>query len=99
VVAKLGDLSGSRGAGAAGSRLASQTPLSGTGRVNGRVLTTPGPVLAEDGTLNNMNPRVGALLAPGTIAQIYGLNLAASDQSNAPGVLLPPKKMTEPWCR
>jgi uncharacterized protein (TIGR03437 family) len=43
------------------------------------------PSLAAGGTLNNVNPVVGAPLAPGTIAQVYGANLASSSVS--PGVI------------
>jgi uncharacterized protein (TIGR03437 family) len=37
---------------------------------------TPPPTLAPGGTLNNLNPVVGAPLAPGTIAQVYGSGLS-----------------------
>jgi len=37
---------------------------------------TPPPTLAPGGTLNNLNPVVGAPLSPGTIAQVYGSALA-----------------------
>jgi uncharacterized protein (TIGR03437 family) len=37
---------------------------------------TPPPTIAAGGTLNNLNPVVGAPLAPGTIAQVYGTALA-----------------------
>ena len=43
---------------------------------------TPPPTLAPGGTLNNLNPVVGAPLAPGTIAQVYGTGLAASPVSS-----------------
>ncbi len=43
------------------------------------------PTLAAGGTLNNVNPVVGDPLAPGTIAQVYGGNLASTSVS--PGVL------------
>ncbi|MGA2882156.1 MAG: putative Ig domain-containing protein [Bryobacteraceae bacterium] len=46
---------------------------------------TPPPTLAPGGTLNNLNPVVGAPLAPGTIAQVYGSGLASSAVST--GVL------------
>jgi uncharacterized protein (TIGR03437 family) len=39
---------------------------------------TPPPTLAPGGTLNNLNPVVGAPLSPGTIAQVYGSGLASS---------------------
>jgi uncharacterized protein (TIGR03437 family) len=46
---------------------------------------TPPPSIAPGGTLNNLNPVVGAPLAPGTITQVYGSGLAASAVS--PGVV------------
>ena len=46
---------------------------------------TPPPSIAPGGTLNNLNPVVGAPLAPGTIAQVYGSGLAPVAVS--PGVL------------
>jgi len=43
--------------------------------------STPGPSLAAGGFLNNLNPQLGAPLAPGTVAQVYGDNMAsAADQ-------------------
>ncbi len=39
---------------------------------------TPPPTIAPGGTLNNLNPVVGAPLAPGTIAQVYGSGLASA---------------------
>ncbi len=49
------------------------------------------PVLVEAGTLNNLNPMVGAALAPGTVAQVYGSGFASSTASAAtvplPGIL------------
>ncbi len=42
---------------------------------------TPPPTLAPGGTLNNLNPVVGAGLSPGTIAQVYGSGLASQAQS------------------
>ena len=42
---------------------------------------TPPPTLATGGTLNNLNPVVGAPLAPGTIAQVYGSGLSPSTAS------------------
>ncbi len=38
--------------------------------------STPPPSLAAGGTVNNFNPTSAAPLAPGTIAQVYGANLA-----------------------
>lgn len=40
--------------------------------------SNPAPVLVTAGTLNNLNPVVGAALAPGTVAQVYGSNLAST---------------------
>ena len=42
---------------------------------------TPPPTLAQGGTLNNLNPVVGAALAPGLVAQVYGSGLAPSPVS------------------
>jgi large repetitive protein len=58
---------------------------------------TPPPTLAPGGTLNNLNPVVGAPLAPGTIAQVYGSGLASAAVS--PGVLPLPTtfKNTYAW--
>lgn len=36
--------------------------------------------------LNNLNPQVGAPPAPGTVASIYGLNLAGGTPAGSPGV-------------
>jgi len=38
--------------------------------------TRPGPSLAPGGLLNNLYPQLGAPLAPGTVTQVYGDNLA-----------------------
>lgn len=47
---------------------------------------TPAPVLAPNGTVNNLNPVAGAGLSPGTIAQVYGSGLGSAPTStgNAP---------------
>jgi uncharacterized protein (TIGR03437 family) len=42
---------------------------------------TPPPMLAPGGTLNNLNPVIGAPLSPGTIAQVYGSGLATASVS------------------
>ena len=47
-------------------------------RLHGAVLENSAPVLAPNGTLHTLNPQVGAALAPGTIAQIFGADLAAA---------------------
>jgi uncharacterized protein (TIGR03437 family) len=46
---------------------------------------TPPPQLSPGGTLNNLNPVVGAPLAPGSIVQVYGSGLAFESVST--GVL------------
>jgi len=50
-----------------------------TSKLLGGVTATanPAPELVAAGTLNNLNPLVGTALAPGTIAQVYGSNLAS----------------------
>lgn len=42
---------------------------------------TPPPALAPNGTVNNLNPVVGAALSPGTIAQVYGSGLGSAPVS------------------
>lgn len=51
---------------------------SGTSQLYGSIVPnlTPPPMIAPGGTLNNLNPVVGAPLAPGTIAQVFGSGLA-----------------------
>lgn len=48
-----------------------------TAKLVGGITQNQAPVLAPGGTLNNLNPVVGAPLAPGTVAQVYGSNLAS----------------------
>lgn len=61
-----------------------------TSKLLGGVTATanPAPELVAAGTLNNLNPLVGAALAPGTIAQVYGSNLASA-MATADSVPLP----------
>jgi uncharacterized protein (TIGR03437 family) len=56
-----------------------------TAQLTGGVSQNQAPVLAKDGTLHNLNPVVGAALAPGTIAQVYGSGLAVA--TALPGAL------------
>jgi uncharacterized protein (TIGR03437 family) len=48
-----------------------------TSQISGAVVPNPAPVLTPHGTLHSFDPLVGAALAPGTIVQIYGENLAS----------------------
>jgi uncharacterized protein (TIGR03437 family) len=48
-----------------------------TARIVGQVTPNASPLLTPNGTLNVFAPIVGAPVAPGTIVQIYGSNLAA----------------------
>jgi uncharacterized protein (TIGR03437 family) len=48
---------------------------------------TPPPVIVPGGAVNNLNPVVGAALAPGTIAQVYGSGFAPSPVSTGPAPL------------
>jgi uncharacterized protein (TIGR03437 family) len=48
-----------------------------TSRIAGTVVPNAVPVLTPHGTLHSFDPLVGAALAPGTIVQIYGQNLAS----------------------
>jgi uncharacterized protein (TIGR03437 family) len=47
-----------------------------TGGVNSN--SNPAPSMVIDGLLHNINPVVGAAVAPGTVSQVYGTNLATS---------------------
>ena len=64
---------------------AAGTLQSATAQLTGDVSQNQAPVLAKDGTLNNLNPVIGGALAPGTISQVYGSGLAASTVT--PGLL------------
>ena len=44
----------------------------------GGITPNQAPALAPHGTVNNANPVLGAPLAPGTVAQVYGSGLATS---------------------
>jgi uncharacterized protein (TIGR03437 family) len=59
-------------------------------QVGGRLSTnsTPAPSLVNAGVLNNLNPVIGGGLAPGTVVQVYGDNLATAPLS-ASAVPLP----------
>ncbi len=45
--------------------------------LSGSVRANKVPLLARNGTLHNTNPKTGAALAPGTVVQIFGSDLAA----------------------
>jgi uncharacterized protein (TIGR03437 family) len=49
----------------------------GTTQITGTVVPNVAPVLTPNGTLHVFTPLVGAPLAPGTIVQIYGSQLAS----------------------
>lgn len=53
-------------------------------QVSGFVTANQAPVLAPNGILNNLNPLVGAPLAPGTVAAAFGNGLAASQKGVSP---------------
>lgn len=53
-------------------------PFVSRAMVAGSVTSGSGPVLFANAVLNNLNPLVGAPLAPGTVAQVYGKNLATA---------------------
>jgi adhesin/invasin len=47
--------------------------------VHGAVVDNPGaPIVGANGVVNNLNPVLGAPVAPGAVAAIYGSNLASS---------------------
>ena len=50
----------------------------GSATVVGSVAENNAPLLVSGGVVNNLNPVRAAALAPGTIAQVYGQNLAAT---------------------
>ena len=56
-----------------------------TAKLVGGITQNSAPVLAPGGTLNNLNPVVGAALAPGTVSQVYGTGL--STFTGNPGIL------------
>jgi uncharacterized protein (TIGR03437 family) len=65
---------------AAGSLKSAEVQLGGNVNSNSQLA----PSLVSGGLLNNLNPQVGAPLAPGTVTQVYGDNLADSpDQPTA----------------
>jgi uncharacterized protein (TIGR03437 family) len=49
-----------------------------TATLNGTVTPNLAPVISQNGILHDLNPQVGAALAPGTIVQIFGSQLAAA---------------------
>lgn len=53
--------------------------------VAGFVTANKAPVLAPNGILNNLNPLVGAALAPGTVAEAFGTGLTTSQMGVTPG--------------
>jgi uncharacterized protein (TIGR03437 family) len=61
-----------------------------TAQIAGQVTPNATPVLSQNGTLNAFAPLLGAAVAPGTIVQIYGSNLAAQPAS-ATTIPLPSK--------
>jgi uncharacterized protein (TIGR03437 family) len=54
-----------------------------TAEISGTSVPNSAPVLTPHGTLHSFNPLVGAALAPGTIIQTYGQNLASETSQPA----------------
>ncbi len=54
-----------------------------TAVISGGVNPNKAPVLTPNGTVSNLNAKVGAALAPGTVAAIFGSELASSAESPA----------------
>ncbi|MSV29011.1 MAG: hypothetical protein EXQ52_09745 [Bryobacterales bacterium] len=52
-----------------------------TAVISGAVNPNKAPVLTPNGTVSNLNAKVGAALAPGTVAAIFGSELASSAES------------------
>src|SRR5262249_25513625 len=67
------------------ARAAAPNLASATAEITGAVTSNTVPILAPNGERNTFNPLVGAPLAPGTVAQVYGSYLASSQ--TAPGVI------------
>jgi uncharacterized protein (TIGR03437 family) len=57
-----------------------------TAKLTGLVTPNQAPFLAPNGILNNLNAVVGAALAPGTVAEAFGLGLTTSQTPVSPGV-------------
>lgn len=77
------------GGGAQVAVLASATApgfAAATTQITGEVTANAGPVLTRNATLHVYNPLIGGAVAPGTILQLYGSNLAAQPviSSNVP---------------
>ena len=62
-----------------------------TVQISGQVTPNATPLLAHNGTLNAFSPVLGGAVAPGTIVQIYGTNLAA--QTGAAAAIPLPNKL------
>ncbi len=67
------------------ARAAAPNLASATAGITGAVTSNKVPILAPNGARNTFNPLVGAPLAPGTVAQVYGSYLASVQA--APGVI------------
>ena len=52
------------------------------------------PVLARNGTLHNLNPKIGGALSPGVVASVFGSGLAAAAESTGAVPLLTSYKQT-----
>ena len=52
------------------------------------------PVLARNGTLHNLNPKIGGALSPGVVASVFGSGLAAVTESTGQVPLLTDYKET-----
>ncbi|MGH9723300.1 MAG: putative Ig domain-containing protein, partial [Bryobacteraceae bacterium] len=50
----------------------------GTAELTGAVTPAQTPILGRNATLNNLHPQAGAPLAPGTVVQLFGTDLAPS---------------------
>ncbi|MGH9722693.1 MAG: BACON domain-containing protein [Bryobacteraceae bacterium] len=48
--------------------------------MTGAIRGNKAPVLTDDGIVNNLNPQPGGALAPGTVVQIFGSDMASVDR-------------------
>jgi len=63
--------------------------------LTGGIVANPVPVLFQNGTVNNLDPKLGGPLSPGLVAGVYGGNMATVIESTPAGALPPAYKGTQ----
>ena len=76
-------VAGRSGAVTATSRAVAPNLGSASATLGGTVTPSSIPSIAANGTLHNLNPRIGAALAPATVATVFGSSLATAADSPA----------------